>query len=79
MLQEEMGKGIVVSCLHGRMRQAEKDDIMERFGRCEIQILVSTTVIEVGIDVPNATVMMIENAERFGPAREISLESANAA
>ncbi len=64
MLQEEMGTQIVVDHLHGKMEQAAKDEIMERFGRNEIQILVSTTVIEVGIDVPNATVMMIENAER---------------
>lgn len=69
MLSEELGSDITVAYLHGKMKQAQKDEIMERFDRNEIQILVSTTVIEVGIDVPNATVMMVENAERFGLAQ----------
>jgi ATP-dependent DNA helicase RecG len=57
---------LVVSLLHGRMSAEAKDEVMRRFKAGEIQILVSTTVIEVGIDVPNASVMLIEHAERFG-------------
>ncbi len=55
-----------VECLHGKMKQSQKDDLMYRFANKEIDILVSTTVIEVGINVPNATVMLIKNSERFG-------------
>lgn len=69
VLQEALGDEIKVGYLHGKMKQTEKDRIMEAFARREIGILVSTTVIEVGINVPNATVMMVENAERFGLAQ----------
>ncbi len=65
-LSEGYLKGLRLSYIHGRMKQAEKDGIMEAFARGEIDVLVSTTVIEVGVNVPNAAVMLIENAERFG-------------
>ncbi|MDL2233739.1 ATP-dependent DNA helicase RecG [Ruminococcaceae bacterium OttesenSCG-928-L11] len=65
-LSEKDLKGYRLSLLHGKMKAADKDSIMRSFSRGEIQVLVSTTVVEVGVDVPNATVIMIENAERFG-------------
>jgi ATP-dependent DNA helicase RecG len=65
-MQEEVFPEFKVGLLHGKMGVGEKEDVMNRFRNREIDILVSTTVIEVGVDVPNATVMVIENAERFG-------------
>jgi len=59
---------VIIEGLNGRMKPKEKNEIMERFARGDINILISTTVVEVGVNVPNATVMMIENAERFGLA-----------
>ena len=59
-------KGYTTALLHGKMRAAEKDKVMEKFRSGEIQVLICTTVVEVGVDVPNAAVMVIENAERFG-------------
>ena len=65
-LQESIFPKFQVGLLHGRMSSADKDEAISKFRDNQIQILVSTTVIEVGVDVPNATVMLIENAERFG-------------
>jgi len=65
-LQKGPFRDFSVGLLHGKMKGAEKDAVMAQFKSGEIQLLVSTTVIEVGVDVPNATVMLVENAERFG-------------
>lgn len=65
-LKDEIFAEFSVECIYGKMKGSEKQDIMDRFYNRDIDILVSTTVIEVGINVPNATIMIIENAERFG-------------
>jgi len=65
-LREEIFPDLRIALLHGRLKPAEKNEIMQTFARGETDILVSTTVIEVGIDVPNATTIVVENAERFG-------------
>jgi ATP-dependent DNA helicase RecG len=65
-LRDKVFPKFSVGLLHGRMKPEEKEEVMRRFVKGEIQILVSTTVIEVGVDVPNASVMVVEHAERFG-------------
>jgi ATP-dependent DNA helicase RecG len=65
-LSKEVFPKLKLGLLHGRLSSEEKDDVMQRFRKNEVHILVSTTVVEVGVDVPNATVMVIEHAERFG-------------
>ena len=68
-LKAALNSSIRVAALHGKMKAAQKQEIMDAFGAGQIDVLVSTTVIEVGINVPNATVMLVENAERFGLAQ----------
>lgn len=65
-LQNSIFKHRRIGLLHGKMKPDEKDDVMQRFASHQLDILVSTTVVEVGVDVPNSTVMLIENADRFG-------------
>src|SRR5260370_1470559 len=68
-LSREVFPKLKLGLLHGRLSSDEKEEVMQRFRKNEAQILVATTVVEVGVDVPNATVMVIEHAERFGLAQ----------
>lgn len=68
-IKETLVSGICVEYLHGKMKPKDKNSVMERFTNGEIDVIVSTTVVEVGVNVPNATLMMVENAERFGLAQ----------
>jgi ATP-dependent DNA helicase RecG len=65
-LQAEVFPEYRIALLHGRLKQDQKDHVMAGFSRGDVQVLVSTTVVEVGVDVPNATMMIVEHAERFG-------------
>ena len=69
LLREKLNTKIRVEMIHGKMKADQKQEIMDQFAKGNIDVLVSTTVIEVGINVPNATVMLVENAERFGLAQ----------
>src|SRR5262249_24644132 len=68
LLRAEL-KGFRVGCLHGRLKPADRRDLMAKFNARELDVLVATTVIEVGVDVPNATVMIVQEADRFGLAQ----------
>jgi ATP-dependent DNA helicase RecG len=68
-LSKEVFPKLKLGLLHGRLSSEEKEDVMQRFRKNEVQILVATTVVEVGVDVPNASVMVVEQAERFGLAQ----------
>ena len=65
MLRSQFAPSVRISYLHGKMKAADKQKVMDDFSEGKIDVLVSTTVVEVGVNVPNATVMMVENAERF--------------